>query len=301
MSVDTADLKSLSDAQLWQLAERYTLRLRRLTDLSLTGRKHPRNSRLGSDFSGYLPYRPGDDVRQVDWSVFARNRSLQVRRYDDESSGRLILLLDASGSMDLGRPNKWIWTRTVALIIAFIALRQSHQVVIGVTADERVRWLPPQHGVVATAEISKFLRAQKPMGQAQLSAAMAGLDSSLRRGQLLVISDFLTSVSAGEDLRKLKLAGLSPHLIRVQSAGEFHLSGEGAADPEGRGRILYTTSMVGEFPEMLRTFVSEIEEAARAMDAPLLTATTNEDLPSHIAEVVKALSARSVGGIGRAP
>jgi uncharacterized protein (DUF58 family) len=300
MSVETADLDSLSDAQLWQIAERYSLRLRRLADLSLTGRKHPRHSRLGSDFSGYLPYRPGDDVRHVDWSVFARARTLQVRCYDDESSGRLVILLDGSGSMNVGTPNKWTWARAIGTIIAFAALRQSHQVIIGVTAARNVHWLPPQHGVAAAAEIGKFLRAHTPHGEAQLGAAVTGLDSSLRRGRLLVISDFLTAPHGGADLRQLDLLGLRALLVRVTAPQEFELSGEGAADPEGTGRIVYDPVMQASFSQVLSEFVAEIEEGAHAMDAPLITVTTDDDFAIHLASIMRELSSTLTGPNGRA-
>jgi uncharacterized protein (DUF58 family) len=78
----------------------------------------------GFEFADYRRYAPGDDVRWIDWAVYARLRELHVRTPPQEARLALALLLDASASMDFGEPTKlWYGQRLAALLGALALMR----------------------------------------------------------------------------------------------------------------------------------------------------------------------------------
>src|ERR1700740_1489608 len=54
------------------------------------------------DFAAYRQYMPGDEIRRIDWNVFARSDRLYIKLYEGETNTRVLVLLDVSGSMNYG-------------------------------------------------------------------------------------------------------------------------------------------------------------------------------------------------------
>jgi len=83
-----------------------------------------RSSRIGSslDFSDYREYALGDDVRQVDWNVYARTEKYFIKRFLDEQEMRVHILVDSSRSMGEGK--KWLFARQIACALGFMVLNR---------------------------------------------------------------------------------------------------------------------------------------------------------------------------------
>ena len=79
----------------------------------------------GLEFSDYRPYAPGDDLRSIDWNVYARLRELLIKVSPSEGHIAVDLLIDASRSMDYGDPNKLRYARTLAAAFGTVALLRS--------------------------------------------------------------------------------------------------------------------------------------------------------------------------------
>jgi len=83
-----------------------------------------RSQRFGSslDFSDFREYTAGDDVRQVDWNVYARTEKYFIKRFLDEQEMRVHILLDATRSM--GEEKKWLFARQIASAIGLMVLNR---------------------------------------------------------------------------------------------------------------------------------------------------------------------------------
>lgn len=98
-------------------------RLRHLARTAPKGMHHGRNasgrSGASQDFSNFQPYAPGDDIRNVDWNVYARTDQLFIKRFMDERELRVSVILDASRSMGGGR---WLFARRLCGMLGLMAL-----------------------------------------------------------------------------------------------------------------------------------------------------------------------------------
>ena len=93
-------------------------------------RKSPRRG-SSVEFADYRPYEVGDDLRYVDWNAFARLNRLYLKVFIDEEDLCIHLLLDASGSMDYGTPNKFRYAVRLAAALAFIGFVNLERVGVG--------------------------------------------------------------------------------------------------------------------------------------------------------------------------
>ncbi len=101
-----------------------------------------RSKMFGSslDFSDYRPYQPGDDVRQVDWNVYARTKRHYIKRFLDEQELSLTIYLDCSSSMGL-EEKKWQTAKALTAAIAHIGLANDDRVSIIPVSKRNVPFL----------------------------------------------------------------------------------------------------------------------------------------------------------------
>ena len=229
---------SEEELELWRLAEDVSIRLRQGGGLSMGTIREKGRLGDGLDFVGHQPYRIGDDVRHVDWSLYGRTRDLYIRQFEDEARGRLIILVDGSGSMSIGSPTKWAVARRLASTMAFAALKGLHPVTVGVLTDGEWSWLPTGHGQEYAWKLAEFMRDVTPSGRGGFEPALKRLWREQMTGQVIVLSDFLDETSIIDGFLAWGHAHTLPMMCRIESPGEFDVPSQGGsvADPEGTGR-----------------------------------------------------------------
>jgi len=81
---------------------------------------------FSQEFAEYRAYTPGDDLRHIDWNVFARTDRMYLKRYRGETNSQLLLLLDTSASMGFGshKINKLDFTRFMSACLCYMAMGQ---------------------------------------------------------------------------------------------------------------------------------------------------------------------------------
>jgi uncharacterized protein (DUF58 family) len=119
--------------------------LRQLETLSLTaveaivagfGGQHTGAQRTrGLEFVDYRRYTPGDDLRSIDWNVYARLREIVVKASPAEGHVDLALLLDGSRSMDDGSPSRFRYAQELGAMLGTVALLGSDVVAVHMLAD----------------------------------------------------------------------------------------------------------------------------------------------------------------------
>ena len=97
-----------------------------------------RSQRFGAslDFSDFREYAPGDDVRQIDWNVYARTDKYFIKRFLDEQEMRVHILLDSSKSM--GDEVKWTFARQLAASLGILVLQRDDRLSFSMVSKERV-------------------------------------------------------------------------------------------------------------------------------------------------------------------
>ncbi len=157
------------------------------------------------EFSSHREYAPGDDLRHVNWKLYARQKRLYVKEYNAETNLNLYILLDVSNSMECannGR-SKLHYGAALAAALAHLALKQQDAVGITLFADSVVTHLAPKAKPHQLDEILRLIAATKarPVSDAGRALHQAA-ELARHRGMVVVISDLfddLTRIMDGFD------------------------------------------------------------------------------------------------------
>lgn len=149
----------------------------------------------GIEFEEFTPYRPGDDVRHIDWHVTARRREPHVKRYREERQLRMVLVLDSSTSMLTGSTEPTTWRRAleVAALLALSAVYNGDRVG-ALMFDERVRaTITPRQGEKHALNLLRRVLAEGGGGsQTDLRPVLARLRNLRSHAVVVLLSDFLS-------------------------------------------------------------------------------------------------------------
>jgi uncharacterized protein (DUF58 family) len=179
-------------------------------------------------FAEHREYRPGDDLRLLDWRAFARSDRYAIKRFEQETHLRAHLVLDASGSMDYegDRPgsDKAEHARTLLGALGLILLAQGDAVAGHVIDVDLVRSVPPRARPDHLEAILRlFVEAPRPRAHTRLLPALTALAERIgRRSLVIVASDLLDfEPNALEALALLKARGHDVRVFHVLHADEL--------------------------------------------------------------------------------
>lgn len=149
------------------------------------------------EFTEYRQYSPGDDLRYLDWRLYARNDRYYIKRFEDETNLRCQLLLDMSRSMDYGSGTftKADYARTLSASLAFFLASQRDAVGL-VTFDDEIReFLPARYRPGHLRRLLHALETPVDGTATDLALPLAHIAERLtKRGMFVLISDMLAPI-----------------------------------------------------------------------------------------------------------
>lgn len=145
---------------------------------------------FSQEFAEYRAYNPGDDLRHVDWNVYARTERAYLKRYRGETNSQLTLLFDASLSMQFG--GKFRYARYLAASLAYLALNLQRDASGLIVFDEEVRdFVRPSTRSGQLARLLAALEKAQPRAHTDFARPLTHFQEFLhRRGLAVLISDF---------------------------------------------------------------------------------------------------------------
>jgi uncharacterized protein (DUF58 family) len=206
--------------------------LARLEQLELVSRKiflgrmkgERRSKRKGQsvEFADYRNYVVGDDLRFLDWNLFARLERLFIRLFFEEEDLHFYILLDNSLSMDFGTPTKLHFAKQVAAALGFIGLVNMDRVVVEAFNDRLTQSMPPARGRRSLWRLMDFLQKIEPAGPSDLKKALRSFSIKCSgKGIVVLLSDFMDKGGYEDALRYLLARQLDIYVIQVLSQEEI--------------------------------------------------------------------------------
>jgi uncharacterized protein (DUF58 family) len=288
--------------------------LDRLSNLALVARTvvegfmagQHRSARLGSsvEFAQHREYVPGDELKRVDWKVFARSDRLVVKQYVEETNLVCHLLLDASESMGYGSLGwtKLDYARWATAALAHLVIQQRDTAGLVVFDDGFRTKVPPGNGAAQRQSILDTLEKTTAHGPTKIGSTIDWMAPKLKsRGIVCIFSDFFdepAAIAAG--LRRLVHAGHEPILFQVLDPEELAFDFDALLKLEG----LESSGVHKIDPRAIRAaYLEEIESHRRELskEASLLRIdfvplTTSTGLDAAISTYLAHRLARARGG-----
>ncbi|MFT3684184.1 MAG: DUF58 domain-containing protein [Phycisphaerales bacterium] len=232
----------------------------------LQGERRSKRRGRSAEFDDFRPYVAGDDLRHIDWNVYARLDRFFLKLFQEEEDLTVHVVLDASASMLAGEPSKLLAAARLAVAVAYVALANNNRLLLsmiglptsepvgGVTpmGDGGLVGMEPLRGRSGTQRVAAFVldgvraSAGAPLGEGRATSFATGLRSVAMtragRGVMVVISDLLVAPKTkdepgyAEGLRYIAGDGMfEPFVFQVLAPGELDPAAEAPLGSSGGG------------------------------------------------------------------
>jgi uncharacterized protein (DUF58 family) len=171
------------------------------------------------EFAEYRNYVPGDDIRRLDWRVFARTDRFYLKEFEAETNLRCYCVLDCSASMAFSGngPSKFDYARRLIATLSYLLVHQGDAAGLICVSEKTVSDVPPRRNPAHLQLICETLDQAHPRGKTGLPQVLHELaEKTRRRALVLVFSDFFCDTD--------ELTGAFQHLrFEKHDLGIFHL------------------------------------------------------------------------------
>jgi len=225
--------------------ERLELLAREAVEGYLAGRHRSPYHGFAVEFHEHREYVPGDEVKHIDWKVYARSERYYVKQYEEETNLIATLLLDASESMRYSSTGitKLEYGAFAAACLSYLILKQTDSVGLGVFDREVRDVLPPGTHLDHIYRVLSLLERTKPERKTDVASVFHQFAGTLRRrGLVIVISDLFDDVErVVNGLQHLVFAGQEVIVFHVLDPAELTFPFAGLMQfkgLEGQGNLL---------------------------------------------------------------
>jgi uncharacterized protein (DUF58 family) len=211
----------LLSPQLMARLERLELVSRKIFRGRLKGERRSRRQGQSVEFADFRNYVHGDDIRFIDWNLYARLDRLFLKLFLEEEDLHIHLLIDASTSMDFGQPTKLQYAKQMAAALGFVGLCRADRVKIEVLGQSRANPGPVLRGRGSLWRMLDYLDQIQPGINVSLSDGIK--DFCLRnqgQGILLLLTDLMDKSGYESALRYLLARRLDVYVVQILSAEE---------------------------------------------------------------------------------
>jgi uncharacterized protein (DUF58 family) len=248
----------------------------RLDQLDLTSRKllagkmkgERRSKRRGQsvEFADYRNYSVGDDLRFIDWNIYARLDKLFLKLFLEEEDLSLYILVDVSKSCDYGNPNKARYLKQVAAALGYVGLVNYNRVSICAMADGIVAETGALRGRKRVPQMIDFVDKLQPTGASNFGDACKRFALQHRqKGVCVVLSDFFVKEGFETGLRYIAggkydlfcVQTLSPQEIEPDLTGDLKLKD---IEDDDMAEVSITQPLLKQYKKNLNAYCLSLKE-----------------------------------------
>ncbi len=222
----------LLSSELMTRLEQLQVISRRMATGRMRGERRSRRRGHSTDFADYRNYVAGDDIRHLDWKIYARLERLYLKLFLEEEDLQVFIMIDTSPSMDFGEPNKLHYAKQVAAALGYISLCKMDSVTVQCFSEGLLEKWGPKRGKATGGAYFDFLQNVKIGTQTSLFESMRLFSQTGRgKGIVVVLSDFYDFSGYedglrflfGRDFEVFAIHLLSPEEMKPDLKGDIRL------------------------------------------------------------------------------
>lgn len=274
--------------------DRFQLALKKNSTEIQQGEQKSSSTGQGMVFEDHKKYVPGDDIRKMDWNVYGRTEELFIKRFEEEKSVTIHVLVDRSSSMDYGQVNKYEFAAKIGLAIAYMVSNTNDRFRFSVFS-ETVTDISSGRRNVNMGELVETLNQLRKTPESRVERCLTEYASRIHnKSAVVVISDFLTDLEGIENgVERLRDTDLV--LVNTLDATELDPDFDGDAllkDPESDStlRTYLSRKTKNSYKERLQNHITQVEHIADKNNAHFVQLSTEEDIFEAFLDVWKKLN-----------
>lgn len=262
------------DKKFYDTLTRLRLRMSHKSSMNMSGSRKSMRKGRSVEFSDFREYMPGDDLRRLDWNVYARLDKLYIREYMEEKEAVVSVLIDTSASMDYGTPSKAELARDLAAVAAYLALCNMDRLRLYDMKDMG-RGLAVSGGKNGFPKVLRWLERRTFSGEVDMLEAARKMPQQ-GPGVTVIISDFLHPNMLDEKaadyeklLKYLQYCRQRAVVLHTMAPEELHVTLEGAlnlidAENQSKLRLTVDAKVIHNYERELRRLTERMKRGCSA-------------------------------------
>ena len=292
------------DSEFLKKLEYLSLLSKRVFKGQLLAQKRTKQTGGGVEFSDHREYIHGDDLRYLDWNVYARHGDLLLKRFQEEEDLHVYILLDCSRSMDSSvtepdlKVDKFVFARQLAAALSYIALADLDRISI-IGYDDRIRsTLPLMRGKDNVLAVLRHLEGLQTSGE-KTDLARVVRDFARRAprsGLALIISDLYDQSGFRTGIDVLRHQRFETHVIQVHTPAEAEpgLLGDVElfdVESEQIRKVTITERKLKQYEQMFQEFLRDVESYCMTYGLSHTRATTDVPFDEVLLKMMRVAGA----------
>ena len=237
----------------------------------------------GLTFKDYRIYAPGDDIRMIDWKVYARTDNYFLKVQGEERNLTVHIIIDRSTSMDFGKPlSKFDYASMIGLGFAYLAMKDNEKFQFSTFADN-LEVFQPKRGMSHIASMIHHLNSVKPKGNSKILDMVRQYKKVIgTKSMVIIASDFLVNIEEIKEALYL-LGNHEIKIVQVLDRVEKELKIEGdmkLIDSETKGmlRTFISPRLRMQYQQQLDDHCAKIEEVCNKLNIDYNLAITDRSI-----------------------
>ena len=288
----TANTPLLSPQLLAQL-ERLELVSRKIFRGRMKGERRSRRKGQSVEFADFRNYVPGDDLRFIDWNLYARLEKLFLKLFLEEEDLHFYALIDASTSMDFGEPTKLQYAKQLAASLGFIGLTRADRVKIETLGSTHRRPGPVLRGRSSMWRMVEYLDGIQPGENVPLAEGIKNF--CLRnhgKGILVLISDLMDKAGYEHAFRFLVAQEMDVYVIHTLCPEELNPELKGDlklvdAEDSDIAEVTVSRPLLDRYKRTLASFIDGAREFCTRRGMNYVMASTETPVDKLVASYLR--------------
>ncbi len=277
----------LIDSELMAKLDQVDIMSRKIFAGKLQGERRSKKRGVSVEFADYRHYVHGDDLRFVDWNIYARLDKLFLKIFLEEEDLALLIAIDISASMDWGNPSKLVFSQKLAMALGYIGLSNHNRVSLFAFNQAGVQPLANLRGRRRTREMGAWLLDLAAGDRSGFNDAMRHIALSRQgKGVMVILSDFLFKESYEKGLRYLAGGGFDTFCLQVLSPEEIDPGRHGLAgdlrltdvEDEDTAEITVSAALLRQYRDNLNAYCGRLRDFCVRRGVMHMSVTTSNDI-----------------------
>jgi uncharacterized protein (DUF58 family) len=286
------------DSKFYDTLSRLQLAMAHKSSLNMSGNRKSVQKGISAEFSDFREYMRGDDLRRLDWNVYARLDRMVIREYMEEKEAVVSVLLDTSSSMDYGKEKKAELAVELAAVASYLALNNMDRLIL-YDMKEMNRGFVLSGGRNAFPKALKWLEDRTFGGEVDMLAA-TGQMRHKGPGVTILISDFLhpallnTEGGYEKVLSYLCYRRQRPIVLQTLAGEELHVQMEGTLnlidmETDHKIRITMDAKAIAAYENELSRLTERMNKGCQRCGGAYVLCDTTRDRGQLIFEDLRVL------------
>ncbi len=260
------DDRELLSAEFMSKLDQLDILSRKIFAGRMKGERRSKRKGESVEFADYRNYVVGDDLRFLDWNIYARLERLLLKLFLEEEDLNVTILFDVSKSMDWGKPNKFTYVRRVAAALAYIGLVNYDRVSLYGYSSSLAHEMRGVRGRRLVGQVISFLQGIQADGQSDFGAvAKRFAIRHTGKGVVVVLGDFMDKGGYADGMRYLLSRNPDLYVVQVLSPEEIEpgLTGDlklRDVEDDDLAEVTISKPLLDRYKANLQSYCTELKD-----------------------------------------